>query len=91
MTETDDACAELLPLPEAERICRDRLGMTQAEFRHELAEHVRGGGGIPWVATETAAGVHRAALEALLGDVDPGDGPEHQAPAPPSEQDPAND
>ena len=59
---------------EAERVCCEKTGMSPAEFRHELAEHVRGNGGIPWVATETAVGVHRSALEQLVrnGEILPG-------------------
>jgi|GEM_PF-3449540 len=56
----------LVSLGEAERLCCRGLGMTPAAFRHELAEHVRGRGGIPWIATETEAGVYRSVLDALL-------------------------
>jgi hypothetical protein len=57
---------ELVPLGEAERTCREKLGMTEARFRHELAEHVRGRGGIPWSADVDAVGVYRSDLEQLI-------------------------
>ena len=66
MTDANEPQDDLVPLGEAERLCKERLGMSADEFRHELAEHVRGSGGLPWAATETAAGVHRGALDALL-------------------------
>jgi len=66
VNEYQDDRGELVPLGEAQSICREKLGMSDAEFRHELAEHVRGSGGIPWVASETAVGVYRAALEQLV-------------------------
>ena len=67
--ESSDGC-ELVPLAEAERLCCEKLGMTAAQFRHELAEHVRGHGGIPWVATDEAAGVYRSVLDRLVGRAD---------------------
>lgn len=57
----------LVPLGEAERICGDRIGMSEARFRHELASYVRGKGGIPWVVRETEAGIFPSVLERLLG------------------------
>ena len=68
MNEHQDDRGDLVPLGEAESICREKLGMSDAEFRHQLAEHVRGKGGIPWAAGETAVGVYRAALERLVRD-----------------------
>jgi len=56
----------LVPLGEAERICRRRAGLSAAQFRHELAEYLRGNGGLAWVATEAELGVRRAALDELL-------------------------
>jgi hypothetical protein len=70
VNEHQDDRGELIPLGEAQSICREKLGMSDAEFRHELAEHVRGSGGIPWVASETAVGVYRAALEQLVRDAE---------------------
>lgn len=66
MTQPADSDRELVSLAEAQRICRERLGMSGAQFRHELAEHVRGRGGIPWVAAGDAVGVYRTALDALV-------------------------
>ena len=63
MTKNQDGPQELISLGEAERECRERLGMSPAEFRHALAEHVRGAGGIPWIATEAAVGGCRDALD----------------------------
>ncbi|MGB2820051.1 MAG: hypothetical protein WBF17_03660 [Phycisphaerae bacterium] len=68
MNEHQDDQGEIVPLGEARSICREELGMSDAEFRHELAEHVRGNGGIPWVATETTVGVYRAALRQFVRD-----------------------
>ena len=65
MKHPHDDSADLVPLGEAERTCRGRLGMSSAEFCRQLAEHARGRGGIPWVAGEKAVGVHRAALDEL--------------------------
>jgi hypothetical protein len=60
---TDD---ELVPLAEAQRLCREKLRWSAARFRRALAENVRSGRGIPWQATETAVGVCRQALDALV-------------------------
>ena len=70
MNEHKDDRGELVPLGEAESICREKLGMSDTELRHQLAEHVRGKGGIPWAAGETAVGVYRAALERLVRDAE---------------------
>ena len=56
----------LLPIDEAERMCREKAGMSAAQFRHELAKHVLGNGGMAWVATATTIGVYRSAVEQLL-------------------------
>jgi len=66
MNTVQDSRPKLVPLDEAQRICREKLGMSEARFRHELAEHVRGNGGIPWAATEASVGVLRGAMEDLL-------------------------
>lgn len=57
---------ELVTLAEAQRLCRQKLGWSARRFRQALAENVRSGQGIPWQATETAAGVSRQALDALM-------------------------
>ena len=75
MSQPPGEHADLVPLGQAEQICREKLGMSAARFRHELAEHVRGPGGIPWVARETAAGVHKAALDEFIRRMSAG---EHQ-------------
>ena len=62
----DGKLPSLVPLAEAQRICFERLGMTPAQFRHELAEYMRGSGGIPWLLTEEAGGVRRSVLDAFL-------------------------
>ena len=62
---------DLVPLGEAERLCRETLGMSPERFRHELAEHVRCERGLPWVAGETAAGVSTADLDAFLRNSQP--------------------
>ena len=66
MSEGHASSDGLVPLGEAERICREQAGMSEAQFRHELAEYVRGNGGLAWVATETAQGVRRPALDELI-------------------------
>ncbi|HUS91427.1 MAG TPA: hypothetical protein VM695_06225 [Phycisphaerae bacterium] len=66
MTQDPANPDQLVPLDEAERLCHERAGMSAAQFRHELAEHVRGNGGLAWVATATKLGVCRTALEERL-------------------------
>ena len=66
MTCPDDKDDLLVPLAEAERRLRAEGGMSRRQVRHLLAEHVRGGEGIPWVATPTAVGVMRPVLEEML-------------------------
>ena len=66
MSEDHLSRGDLVPLGQAERICREQAGMSPAEFRHELAEHVRGNGGLGWVATTASLGVCRAALDGLV-------------------------
>ena len=75
MADPHNDTPELVPLGEAERLCGERLSMSPAQFRHQLAEHVRSRGGIPWLADVDAVGVRRDALEAFL----------HQAAPPPQE------
>ena len=66
MDPGDQHADDLVPLGEAERVCREKLGMSAAQFRRELAEHVRGNGGLPWVADVDVVGVRRSGLEQLL-------------------------
>ena len=67
---------DLVPLGQAQRLCMQELGVSAAQFRHELAEHARGAAGIPWVADDTCAGVPRAALADFIRRRKTGDHPE---------------
>ena len=71
MTDSSEGARELVPLDQAQRLCRQKLGMCALRFWHELAEHARGRGGIPWHADAGAVGVPRGALEARLAAADP--------------------
>lgn len=78
MTDTPQEPRELVPLSEAQRLCGQKLGMSALRFWHELAEHARGRGGIPWHADAGAVGVPRAALEARLAAEPPDASDEHE-------------
>jgi len=66
MAENQGDPRELIPLSDAERECGEKLGMSPKAFRHALAENVRGAGGIPWIATETAVGMYRSDLDEFV-------------------------
>ena len=68
MTSTDSDNEAIVSMAEAQAICCEKLRMSEAQFRHELAEHVRGNGGIPWIASPTVVGMRRSVLEALIRD-----------------------
>ena len=72
MNQDRSDAQELVSLAEAERICREKLGMSAARFLHELAEHVRGSGGIAWVADVDVVGVRRGDLDEFCRRADAG-------------------
>ncbi len=76
MTGAHDGQDLLVPLAEAERRLCAEGGMSRRRVRHLLAEHARGRGGIPWVATPTAVGVMRPVLEDMLARATSGTGEE---------------